>query len=782
MIHRASAQRLVALLLELEVREDRNQVGIAASFSDSVDRSLDMIAPSVDRREGVGSREVTIVMAVDTELGLGACELGLGMGDDRRNLFRERSAIGVAQNNPLRAGLGRCLNRGQCVSCVGFVAIKEMFSVINNRGMLGKKCDALTDHVEVFLQGDAQDFGGVEVPRLTDQRDDRSLGRHQRSQSRVVGRFDTPPAGHTKGSESAGAEVQFFRLLEKESVLFVGQGIPPFDHVDSDFSQTGSDVQFILERQTDPFPLCAITQRGVVDQNRSGWHRRTFIFKNKATSGTKRAPEVGMVVFLKRKALSTSGATIEFCYAMRFGDPDIVTVGTQIENRFMKSHLCTIVANAFVWGSVLLIGATRILGQDALERLKPEYLKQMREARESFALQRQPPDSDGSISVRANLHVHSELSHDSRGKIEDIVAAAKRAGTEVLMFTEHPSQEKDFFLDGNQGVRDGVLLIPGAEMKGMLVFPTMSLRPYESSEPIDLARLVRTRGGHVFLSHLEERMDWEIPGLSGVEIYNTHADFKKQKRMVEAMKNPLWLVKLGELVKEYPQEVFSALQSYPDDYLKRWDELNQIAPHCGVAANDAHQNVGVRIRLKDADSVSVEDPIGDVLLTLPKLLAAPVIKIPTEAMPGDLLFSLQLDPYECSLRHAGTHLIVNELSREGVWDALENGRAFVAFDWLADAKGFHAHVLDASNGETFPLGSHVVFGKELSWVAEAPLGCRWRLIRDGVCVAEKEGSKFQEPLAESGIYRIEAWLTVGDETYPWILSNPIFVERGDDGG
>jgi hypothetical protein len=445
---------------------------------------------------------------------------------------------------------------------------------------------------------------------------------------------------------------------------------------------------------------------------------------------------------------------------------------------------------AFVWGCFLLVGAPHALGQDALDRLKLDYLQRIREAREQFALQRQAVGNEGSSfqdsyrSVRANLHVHSELSHDSRGKIEDIVAAAKRAGTEVLMFTEHPSNEKDFFIDGNQGIREGVLLIPGAEMKGMLVFPTLSLRPYESSEPIDLARLVRTRGGHVFLSHLEERMDWEIPGLSGVEIYNTHADFKKQKRMVEAMKNPLWLVKLGELVKDYPQEVFSALQSYPDDYLKRFDQLNQIAPHCGVAANDAHQNVGVRIRLKDADSVSVEDPIGEVLLTLPKLLAAPVVKIPADAMPGDLLFSLQLDPYEFSLRHAGTHLLVKEFSREGVWEALENRRAFVGFDWLADAKGFNAWVVDISDligPVVHSIGSRVRWSDDLHWIAHAPLNCDWRLLRNGSVAVETKGSEFKERLTEPGVYRIEAWLTVGEEKLPWILSNPIFVEEGDDG-
>jgi hypothetical protein len=116
---------------------------------------------------------------------------------------------------------------------------------------------------------------------------------------------------------------------------------------------------------------------------------------------------------------------------------------------------------------------------DAVDRLTKKNLQAVRETIEKYAAQRTDLERPGPLrEVRANLHVHSELSHDSRGKIEDIVAAAKRAGTEVLLFTEHPSKEKDFYIDGHRGLRDGVLLIPGAEMKGMLVYPTLSLRPF----------------------------------------------------------------------------------------------------------------------------------------------------------------------------------------------------------------------------------------------------------------------------------------------------------------
>ena len=74
--------------------------------------------------------------------------------------------------------------------------------------------------------------------------------------------------------------------------------------------------------------------------------------------------------------------------------------------------------------------------------------------------------------------MHSGLSHDSRGTVEEIVAAAKATGTRVLLFTEHPADHYDFYKDGHRGLKDGVLLIPGAvapvgvaDMLGMLGTP-----------------------------------------------------------------------------------------------------------------------------------------------------------------------------------------------------------------------------------------------------------------------------------------------------------------------
>src|SRR5262249_4053620 len=153
------------------------------------------------------------------------------------------------------------------------------------------------------------------------------------------------------------------------------------------------------------------------------------------------------------------------------------------------------------------------------------------------------------------------------------------------------------------------------------------------------------------------------------EIYNIHADFKDEKNLIAAMRNPLWLFKSVELFRKYPQESFSTLQDYPADYLRKWDELCAQAPHTGIAANDAHQNTGLTGQLLEGDKVRVADVLGKKLLELDGK-ALPIFQsLRKDKKSGDTIFKIQLDPYEVSLRHVGTHLLLTELSEKAVWDA-----------------------------------------------------------------------------------------------------------------
>ena len=431
---------------------------------------------------------------------------------------------------------------------------------------------------------------------------------------------------------------------------------------------------------------------------------------------------------------------------------------------------------AMLLWAVLHIAVGSAGAVDAVDRLTAQRLEAVHQAVAKLRAERRETPRAGTLrDFRANLHVHSAFSHDSRGTIDEIVAAAKAAGTSVLMFTEHPAATYDFFKDGHQGMRDGVLLIPGAEMKGFLVFPRQSVNGLDAGAVQEFSDLVRGRQGLTFVSHLEERMDWELRGLTGVEIYNTHADVKDEKRLAAQLRNPLWLLTAAELFRKYPQEAFSALQNYPADYLRRWDQLCEHYPHTGVSANDSHQNIGLTIRLAEGNKARIEDALGEKLLELDAKALAALMPEAKDAKVGSVMFQMRLDPYENSLRHVGTHLLMPELTSESVWQALEQGRAFVAFDWIADASGFDVAL--ETTGKRHEMGSRVPLADDLRLVGHAPLPARWKSVKNGALLSETTGATFDARIDQPGRYRVELWLDVAGEQQIWILSNPFYVNE-----
>ncbi len=144
---------------------------------------------------------------------------------------------------------------------------------------------------------------------------------------------------------------------------------------------------------------------------------------------------------------------------------------------------------------------------------------------------------------------------------------------------------------------------------------------------------------------------------------------------------------------------------------------------------------------------------------------------------GGEVFECDLDPYVRSFHHVSTHLLLPEVNEAEVRQALIEGRAYVAFDWLTDPTGF---VYQARHGdETWPLGSEVPFREGLRLQAEAPMEGQFKLIRDGKRAFEQVGTAVDYAVRAPGVYRIEVWLRVADEDRPWILTNPIYVRSAN---
>ncbi len=226
---------------------------------------------------------------------------------------------------------------------------------------------------------------------------------------------------------------------------------------------------------------------------------------------------------------------------------------------------------------------------------------------------------------RAILHIHAEDSDHTKGTRPEVLAAAREAGVNVIMFTDHRGPKPDTWT----GLRDGVLFIAGSEDDHLLRYPSPTLELK-------------------FLSHLEERPDMPSAGAQGMEIYNRHTDATIHKEVYDyirdAMKKPAEWKRLVADLKAYPDEVFAAGTGVLPQFLDRWDQETAQHPFTGIAANDAHQN--------------------------------------------NIFNGVTFDPYAVAFRFVSTHILARDLTDTDIRASLAAGHVYVAHDWLCDPAGF----------------------------------------------------------------------------------------------
>ena len=390
--------------------------------------------------------------------------------------------------------------------------------------------------------------------------------------------------------------------------------------------------------------------------------------------------------------------------------------------------------------------------------------------------QRQPVSDDaGWREFRGVMHSHSELSHDCEVPFPDILRAMEAAHLDFIVLSDHPLPDGRASFDAQwRGLHGGRLFIPGFEMRdgfmpaGVRSGITLSNR----TAPEKLARQIAEHGGLLFFAHPENPRAWELPELAGMEIYNLHADFKRSGGSVTGA-----LVRqLPDLVlshRRFPDHLYRLPFQRPEEFLRRWDELNRTRRITGIAGNDCHQNVGFRGFMTPEGTLRVEDTSPRVIKEFhPGPITRAALHIafgPLE--PGRRLFHVQFDPYERSARFVNTHVLTRELTEPAVMEALRAARVFIAFDLIADSSGFR-WLAESPVGRAV-MGESQAFAAGTRLRAIAPIPGRFTLVKDGAAIARRQGRSAEWTADGPGKYRVEVELQVRREWTPWIYANPI---------
>jgi hypothetical protein len=366
---------------------------------------------------------------------------------------------------------------------------------------------------------------------------------------------------------------------------------------------------------------------------------------------------------------------------------------------------------------------------------------------ESAALRVPSPARGGPPVVRGAYHVHSRAS-DGTGTLEEIAAAAARAGLRFVILTDHGDA---FRGPAPPRYIGGVLCIDAVEIStssGHYAALGMRPPPYPlGGEARDVVEDVARLGGFGIAAHPDSAKselrwdDWDAP-FDAVEWFNADSQWRDEKRwhlLPTLLQYPL-----------RPAEAVASLFDRPDRLLRRWDELAARRPVVGLAAADAHARMGLGGKTDPYDEM--------VYVRMPSYEAI----FRSFSLRAELREPLSGDPAR---------------DADAVLGALRAGRVYTAFDGVAGpaSLAFSAESggTAASQGEALALAGRV----RLRAVTNGPPGTSLVLLRDGAVVARAEGRLLEWEGDRPGAYRVEAGVpeAPGDPPLPWIVSNPVYV-------
>jgi len=335
------------------------------------------------------------------------------------------------------------------------------------------------------------------------------------------------------------------------------------------------------------------------------------------------------------------------------------------------------------------------------------------------------------------LHVHSCYS-DGSGTVREITAAARRAGLDFLALADHDTLRAK--ADGWQGWHDDVLVIVAVEISCQRSCHVVA---FGARDVVDLmwkpVRRVlfdlKSQGAAAFVAHAQpahilgyplkavQLHEWEIPGFTGVELWSFMHDICDG---LTPWRIPSFLYTWRRRIRG------------PDaGVLAHWDRITQTCRFVAVGSLDNHA------------------------------IAVPVI-------------GTRILPYEEGFKTLRTHVFCEDLEGEvadagRLIEALCKGRAFIALDMLADARGFR---FEAVQGDAvLHMGEEHRWRGPVVFRAASPVEAGLVLLRNGVVAAQADGTDLEFRATEPGVYRVEAHR----RGHPWVYTNPIYLRPSGHG-
>lgn len=339
------------------------------------------------------------------------------------------------------------------------------------------------------------------------------------------------------------------------------------------------------------------------------------------------------------------------------------------------------------------------------------------------------------------IHIHSIFS-DGTGEVPQIAKYADEVGLDFILLTDHNTLRA--FDEGYEKWYGNTLFLVGCEINDKenknhyLAFGIEEAFTTRTPAKKYVAK-VKEFGGIGFLAHPHEKrkhkehpaypwIEWDTEDFTGIEIWNHMSEWVEN--LTEENKYRSFLHPLKSIDKP------------PKETLKLWDELNLKRKVVGIGGIDAH------------------------------------------AHKYNLLGFMEVEifPYKVLFKSIRTHILLEQALKKGksqkdietakwqIYDALKDGKCFVANDYVAESKGFRFYA--EVNTKKYQMGDTVPANKNITIHILLPgVEGEIRLFRNGQSVDSESGMGAEFLIDKKGAYRVEVY----HQNKPWIYSNHIRV-------
>jgi hypothetical protein len=353
-----------------------------------------------------------------------------------------------------------------------------------------------------------------------------------------------------------------------------------------------------------------------------------------------------------------------------------------------------------------------------------------------------PAPSDGTVA--GAMHVHTDRS-DGRGTIDEIAAAASRAGLAFIVFTDHGDATR---APDPPSYRSGVLCLDGVEIStngGHYIALDMPASPYPlGGDARDVVDDVRRFGGFGIVAHPDSPnpslrwSEWEAP-FDAIEVMNLDTSWRIHMGGEGWL--PRWHLFSRFLTYPFrPGESIASLLTSPGELLQRYDAMTAARHVVAVAGVDAHGQIG----------------LGDI-------------------EPGDGRLAFPIPSYAASFRALSVHVRTEApltgdpaADATAVMQALRRGHVYVSTTGFASPSSLEVAIERGPAGEGATTDA-----SSLRVRSNRPEGFETIVFRNGQVVATREERQFAlvMPPPEAP-YRVEVRRR-GSAGAPWLVSNPV---------